>query len=211
MIHWRKRWGLHWPNYDAAPERTYVYVRKHLGDVDMTIAACEHRRVCIQAGGHVGLWPLKLAEYFDQVLTFEPDPALFECLRRNTASAHNIACFPFALGPSCGYTRMRPHAKAGSWTVDPVHGSVEVEVVALDWWLPANGWKHCDAVVLDIEGFEVEALKGAAGLIEAHSPAIHVEELGPHRAASAAHMESIGYVERARAGRDALYMRRGQC
>lgn len=204
MIHWRKAWGMFWPDYDAAPERTHAYVLKHLVDVEMTIQAARRRRVCIQAGGHVGFWPLKLAEHFDLVLTFEPDPALFACLVKNTAKARNVRCFPQALGPYFATTRMQPHHKAGSWAIDPLRGSVEVQMVTLDGMLAGAG-EPCDALVLDIEGFEVDALKGAADTIAAHRPVIHVEELGSHRAASAAHMKSIGYQETARAGRDALY------
>jgi len=205
VIHWRKEWRLFWPDYDAAPERTHAYVLKHLPDVDMTVAAAAHHGLCIQAGGHVGLWPLNLAESFDRVLTFEPDPALFECLKKNTAKASNITAERFALGAATGSATMRTDKKAGSWAIDAA-GTVEVSVVTIDNTLEARGWPRCDAIVLDIEGYEVEALKGAAATIERFRPVLHVEELGPHRAKSAAFMKSIGYVERARAGRDGLYV-----
>lgn len=205
MIHWRKEWRLFWPDYDAAPERTHAYVLKHLADVDMTVAAAAHHGLCIQAGGHVGLWPLNLAASFDRVLTYEPDPALFECLKRNTAKAANINAEPFALGAAPGKAVMRTDKKAGSWAIDPA-GTVEVAVVTIDAMLAARGWPRCDAIVLDIEGYEVEALKGAAETIERFRPVLHVEELGLFRKRSAEFMQSIGYVERGRAGRDGLYV-----
>jgi FkbM family methyltransferase len=205
VIHWRKEWRLFWPDYDAAPERTHAYVLKHLPDVDMTVAAAAHHGLCIQAGGHVGLWPLNLAESFDRVLTYEPDPALFECLKRNTAKAPNITAERFALGASSGTAKLRTDKKAGSWAIDPA-GTVEATVVTIDAMLEARGWPRCDAIVLDIEGYEVEALKGAAETLERFRPVLHVEELGPFRMRSSAFMKSIGYVERARAGRDGLYV-----
>lgn len=205
MIHWRKGWRLFWPDYDAMPERTYAYVLKHLPDLDMTVAAAARHGLCIQAGGHVGLWPRALAESFDVVLTFEPDPALFECLKGNTKGWANITAKPLALGASSNSATMRTDKKAGSWAIDAA-GTVPVSMVSIDEELAAIGWPRCDAIVLDIEGYEVEALKGAAETLERFHPVVHVEELGPHRARSAAHMQSIGYVERARAGRDALYV-----
>lgn len=205
VIHWRKEWRLFWPDYDAAPERTHAYVLKHLPDVDMTVAAAAHHGLCIQAGGHVGLWPLNLAESFDRVLTYEPDPALFECLEKNTAKKRNIIARPFGLGASNGAATMRPDKKAGSWSID-AKGTVPVELVTIDGELAALGWPRCDAIVLDIEGYELEALKGAAETLERFKPVLHVEELGPFRMRSAAFMKSIGYVERARAGRDGLYV-----
>lgn len=208
MIHWRKKWGMFWPDYDAAPERTHAYVLKHLGDCDMTIAATPRRRVCIQAGGHVGYWPLKLAAHFDRVITFEPDPALFACLEKNTAKKANITCRPEAIGMREGPVMMRRHSKAGSWSVDHPGATGDherVEMTTLDRVAAELNLQHVDALVLDIEGHEVQALKGGALLIERFRPVVHLEELGPHRAGSAAHMNSIGYAERSRAGRDALY------
>lgn len=208
-IHYREAWGLWWPDYDAAPERTYAYVQKHLGDVDMTIAATPARRVCIQAGGHVGLWPLKLAQHFDHVLTFEPDPDLFRCLFLNCAQAPNIICSQAALGAARGHLKMLPHSKAGSWSINP-HGTHLVNVETIDAVLAHARLEHCDALVLDIEGHEVAALKGAEQTIAAHRPVVHVEELRAHRQASARHMRSIGYTESQRAGHDALYTREGE-
>lgn len=216
MIHWRKKWGLFWPDYDAAPERTHAYVLKHLGDCDMTIEAAKNRRVCIQAGGHVGLWPLKLAEHFDQVITFEPDPALFACLQKNTAKARNIICRQEALGMGQGMAYMLKHVKAGSWSIVPPVGQltsqhVGVVMTTVDHVAAELDLQDCGALVFDIEGYEVEALKGAALTIDRFAPVVHLEELGSHRMRSAAHMKSIGYTEHSRAGRDALYisLRRG--
>lgn len=204
MIHFRKEWGLYWPDYDMSPQRTFAYVQKHLGDMDMTVTASRAHRVCVQAGGHVGLWPLKLAEHFDRVFTFEPDPALFRCLVKNTAHKQNIVCSQSALGAARGHVKLMPHEKAGSWKVSP-HGSHLANVETIDGLLNACGVIHCDAIILDIEGSEVEALKGAQQTIETHRPVVHLEELREHRLASSEHMRSIGYRETNRAGRDALY------
>lgn len=208
-IHFRSKWGLWWPNYDLSPERTYAYVQKHIGDVDMTIRGARHHRVCIQAGGHVGLWPLKLSRHFDRVITFEPDPDLFQCLRRNTADVVNIICVQAALGPRRQVVRMRKHEKAGSSAIDPA-GDVLVNMDRIDDVMHDYDLEACDALILDIEGSEVEALKGAEQAIAHHWPVIHVEELRAQQASIAAHMASISYREIGRAGRDALYQHGGE-
>lgn len=200
MIHWRQEWGLFWPDYDAYPERTYAHVLKHLPDVDMTIAA-SRKRTCVQAGGHVGIWPLKLAESFERVVSFEPEPALFESLRRNTKDVVNITAQRVALGAAAGRAKMRPHIKAGSWSIGP-DGSYEVQVETID----SFGLTDCDCIVLDVEGYEVEALKGARQTIDQCKPVIHLEQLRAHRQESDRYLRSIGYVEHGRAGNDALYL-----
>lgn len=200
MIHWRQEWALFWPDYDAYPERTYAHVLAHLPDVDMTIAAAR-KGTCVQAGGHVGLWPLKLAKSFERVLSFEPEPALFETLRRNTKDVANITAHMSALGATAGRAKMRPHIKAGSWSIE-ADGSFDVAVQTID----DLGITDCDCIVLDVEGYEVEALKGAEQTIQRCKPAIHVEQLRAHREGSDRYLRSIGYVERGRAGNDALYL-----
>lgn len=209
-IHWRGAWGLWWPSYDASPERTYAYIQKHLADMDMTVDAVrgEQNRVCIQAGGHVGIWPLRLSAHFSQVLTFEPDPALFACLSRNikVSTETGIECYQMALGERAGVTKMATSPKAGSWAIDERRGTVSVEVTTIDQVMRERALPHCSAIILDIEGHEVQALKGARATIEAHMPVIHLEELKPRRAETREYMRSIGYVERARAGHDALYV-----
>lgn len=167
----------------------------------MTIEACASKRTCIQAGGHVGIWPAKLAGRFERVISFEPEPALFECLRRNTKDVPNIDVARTALGAAMGHARMRPHIKAGSWAIDP-EGSFDVTVQTID----GLGITECDCIVLDVEGYEVEALKGASKTIEQCSPAIHVEQLRQHRDKCDKYLRSIGYTERSRAGNDALYL-----
>lgn len=204
MITYRKDFGLWWPDYDIAPERTLAYVRKHLRDVEATITASQSRRVCVQAGGHVGLWPLRLAACFDIVLTFEPDPALFQCLIRNTHHAPNVICHSTALSSEDGESAMRPHEKAGSWSVDPA-GSVRIQTTTIDYVLRDYGFTSCDAIVLDIEGHELEALRGAADTIARCSPVIHIEELKARGAEASSYVRSLGYRERARFGHDALY------
>jgi FkbM family methyltransferase len=210
VIHFVQSWGLWWPDYDRWPERTYAYVQKHLGDMAMTVQACQQRRVVVQAGGHVGLWPLSLAGYFEHVVSCEPDAPLFECMKRNaeerremrTAKMHLIPC---ALGNREGQALLQRTEKAGSATLASREGDT-VPIHKIDTLLAERGIEHCDAIILDIEGCEVPALQGAAETIRRHRPAIHVEQLKQHRARSDEYLRSIGYAIAARAGHDALYL-----
>ena len=67
----------------------------------------DRRRVCVQAGGHVGIYAVALAEHFDRVYTFEPEPENWECLCANLEErvthdriiARNIA---LSLESDCG-------------------------------------------------------------------------------------------------------------
>lgn len=211
MIHYRDAWGLWWPDSDRWPERTYAYVEKHLGDMGMTLAACPRKSLVVQAGGHVGIWPRVLASHFHHVVTYEPDPAMFLCLERNAldrkpAPPGKVYGFNFALGDRHGPAHLTQPEKAGSNTISSHGEGVPVSMLRLDDHLPDLHLGRVDALILDIEGCEIGALRGARETIERDRPAIHVEQLKPYKTASHDYLRSIGYDLAARAGHDALYL-----
>lgn len=130
------------------------------------------RRVVVQAGGCAGLWPLALAQSFARVYTFEPEAENFRCLQANVAAVPTISATQAALGERPRRVALtRPKAQAGLWCVD---GAGDIPMVTLD---DALGDVAVDAIVLDVEGFEVHALHGAKRLIAAHRPLLWFEYL----------------------------------
>jgi len=185
----RLRNGMWIPAFDHKPEAAYRSLQSGMPDLETTINMCERKRTVFQAGGNIGLWPIRLARSFNKVFTFEPVPATFRCLERNTRGVSNIFKFPSALGAEQVVLKMRPSVSAGSWRVDTKEGTFEVPQTTIDSAQRAD----VDVIILDIEGYEVEALKGAAKTIERCKPLIHVEELPRAQEAIRAHMRSIGY------------------
>lgn len=201
MITFRPDFGVYWPDYDHSPEKCFRFVRHGLSDMDVALGLCQRRRVCVQAGGHVGLWPLRLAGSFGAVYSFECEPVLFECLRRNTAGVANIVVSDCALGALVGDVHMRPSVSAGSWRIDP-KGTVRVRQTTID----KLKLSACDALFLDIEGYEVEALRGAAETIRKFRPIVHVEELPRSRDAIREHLSELGYKWAASVHNDCVYV-----
>lgn len=161
------------PDFTHPLQKTLV---AHQAAASIAGLAPAHRAV-VQAGGCSGLWPLALAAHFAQVVTFEPEPANFACLRANVASAPNVSAFDYAIGDTRGMVGVtRPKAQAGLWRVD---GEGEIPMVTLDEFV---GDLPVDAIVLDVEGHEVLALRGAERLIETHRPLLWFEYLN-HRSA----------------------------
>lgn len=187
-ISYRPDFKLWWPDYDHSPENCFRCVKRGLADMDYAIGLCRRRDVCVQAGGHVGLWPIRLAARFGIVHTFECEPVLFRALSRNVDGLKNIRMYPSALGAESAMVMMRGSVSAGSWRIDPA-GKFPVQQVTID----ALDLNACDAIFLDIEGYEAEALRGAANTIERFRPVLHVEELPRSKIAIRSHMKSIGY------------------
>jgi hypothetical protein len=92
--------GLHlwWPVADGDPVVGHGSVVGKLSDVDLSVAQCKHHRTVVQAGAHVGLWPLRLSKSFKQVIAFEVQPGCYEAARRNCAEANNVSISPLGLG-----------------------------------------------------------------------------------------------------------------
>lgn len=200
-IRYREDFKAWWPDYDHSPEKCFGFVQRGLHDMDIAIRLCKSHMVCVQAGGHVGFWPLRLARFFGTVYTFECEPILFECLKLNVINANNIVISDLALGDFEGEVLMRGAVSAGSWRIDP-KGKFPVRQTTID----GLNLSACDTIFLDIEGYEVQALKGAAETIKKFRPVIHVEELPRSRDEIREQLRSIGYRLEARIHSDCVYV-----
>jgi FkbM family methyltransferase len=138
-------------------------------------ALAQRRRVVVQAGGCSGLWPMALAQHFDTVYTFEPEPENFAALTANCAGLAHVHATQAALSDREGTMGLtRPKAQAGLWRLE---GDGDVPLLPLD----SLGLERVDAIVLDVEGHEVQALRGAEQTITKHRPLLWFEFL--HHAA----------------------------
>lgn len=135
--------------------------------------------VCVQAGGSFGLFPIKLAEQFDRVYTWEPAPDTWECMVRNIQeiSQHQdrITMFNTALGAETSRATIHREHEGNSGALQLEYAEDgEFPVVCID----SLELDSCDLIWLDIEGFEVEALKGAKETIEKYKPVLVIENKG---------------------------------
>lgn len=200
-ITYREDFKLWWPDYDHKPEKCYGAVMHDLHWMDFAIAHAPNHGICVQAGGHVGMWPKKLAKHFAKVYTFEPEKKLFECMRRNIDGVSiNIIMADKALGPEVCPVKLKSHCSAGSWQVRE-DGDHEVAQISIDYLM----LESCGAIFLDIEGYELEAIKGARETIAKYKPIIHLECPNGRGQWQRDFMRTIGYDVIHGIGRDLVY------
>lgn len=207
-ISYRPDLAAWWPDYDHAPVKCMQFVQHGLPAIDVVLKYARGRDLCVQAGGHAGFWPKRLAESFRIVHTFEPEPLLYQCLIRNSKAegerVGDIVAYPAGLGAVNSQARFKSHCSAGSWRVDEA-GETEVQLVALD----SLTLTACDAIMLDIEGYEVKALRGAAQTIAQFKPVILCELLPRSKIEIEDWLRKNGYALAERYGRDGIYTYRG--
>lgn len=167
--------------YDwVVPDREEVGIRDILNEWDNkekeVISRVSKRNRAVQAGGHVGVFPLGLSKHFKNVTTFEPVQENWECLLQNTKDNNKISKFQFALS-NANHTASVSHTIENNCGAVQLHNDKEgsIQAVTLDSIL---GEQEVNLLWLDLEGFEAKALQGAANIIEKHRPVIVIENNG---------------------------------
>jgi FkbM family methyltransferase len=166
--------GLSWPDFEGGFAEVEDYIVKRVTDANVVTEFVRTKGIAVQAGGHIGLFPLQLAKFFGFVHTFEPIPEMLECLRLNTAGQYNVLVDHYALGATEGSIFMEPR-RSGRSRVAPStqDGAFKVPMTTID----AQKLVRCDLIYLDIEGYELDALKGAVATIAKYRPVIALEVL----------------------------------
>lgn len=186
------------PDETVKTDRCWRFIKRNVADLETGISYVKRRSVALQAGGHIGIFPNYLAKQFDRVYTFEPDPSLFPCLQRNAAP--NVVPIYSALSSKTGTGQFKSNV-GGVGRID-LAGEFTVKTIA---------WDEMDVDVnfihLDVEGHEVEALKGAAQMIEAVSPVLQLEILPRFKDEIYDYVQSIGYVLANDSRRDHVFVR----
>ena len=163
--------GFRWPTRDTECRKA---VFSETAKLDKALGYVATRQVCVQAGGNCGVFPKHLSPLFRVVYTFEPHPENFHCLAHNVPES-NVVKIQAALGEQHGMIHLelteREKTNYGAFYMRD-GGDIPVLLVD-DLHLDA-----CDLLVLDIEGAELQALRGAAHTIRKFRPVILLEEKG---------------------------------
>jgi FkbM family methyltransferase len=135
----------------------------------------------VEVGANIGAHTVELSRLVGKagsVVAFEPQRVVFQTLCANLAlnSCANVHAFQMAIGAEPGEITVPvlPPDRPANFGGLSLIGATVGERVPLrrldDFALPS-----CALLKLDLEGMEVEALRGAASLIASHRPVMYVE------------------------------------
>lgn len=190
---WMPDGDTHFHEYMVRAKRTGVGER--LGyQVDKFLAAMRahgtrKRTVAVDVGAHIGTWSYTLAHYFLHVHAFEPVPEFARCWRANVSGGTDLA--ETALG-YYGVDSVRINREVGnSGKTSTTPAASGALCTALD----AYEMTDVDFLKIDVEGGELDVIRGGEATIRRGRPTIIVEEHvrnGP----AVALLRAWGYVVR---------------
>jgi FkbM family methyltransferase len=172
----------------AIAQRTYRrYVRPHmLQDEPETYILRDMRfDQCLDVGANLGTYSILLSRNCDRVYAFEPAPISFESLQ--ILNIKNVVAYNLALGGESGEMEIAlpvidgkvDHALA---TLRPLAGSEfenvekhKVKVAKFDDFATKIDFNRIDFVKIDVEGFEMQALRGMSRLLKLKKPDLMIE------------------------------------
>jgi FkbM family methyltransferase len=136
------------------------------------LSAFSGRQRVWDVGAFIGDHTQAYAAAGHHVLAIEPRPDAYECLARNFAGQDDITCLCCAVGAREHVTMASPdEANKGARYLTQVEAGHET--LLLDDLARIYG--EPDAIKLDVEGWEVKALRGACAILSAHKPVLVVE------------------------------------
>lgn len=154
--------------------------------------------VVYDIGAHVGYYTLLSSLCVGstgQVYAFEPLPRNLRYLQRHIElnACHNVVVVAKALGTQTLIRQFQSGSDSSQGRLSE-SGSLDVEGAAIDDLIEREKLRAADFIKIDVEGAELEVLKGAACLLEGKGPTIVLELHGAELEAECATLlESFGY------------------
>lgn len=198
------REGWHWPFKDRS---CWPWLQNEKDIPELMSRYCSQHRTLIQAGGNVGFYVRPYANLFDRVITFEPDRLNFQCLTMNVPN-NNVIKIQACIGDNRNPVSITSSTKnIGAYHVAEKPGLIPTLLI------DDFNVQDCDLLHLDIEGFELFALRGAEETIKRCSPVIavewmnHGEKYGAPDSEIEQYLGSLGYSAKEMVYHDRVFVR----
>lgn len=160
-------------------------------------------KTVIDVGAWCGTWAKAIEPFAKKVIAFEPDPLHFECLEKNCT----INCSPRM--EAVGDTEQFISLTDDQFTqAKRVVGQGKIRMVALDDLQIEN----VDLIKIDVEGYEMQVLKGAEKLLQTTNYIMielnnNTKKYGSSNADVERHLRTLGYKELMSHWPDKVYYR----
>lgn len=131
--------------------------------------------LCLDIGANVGFMSMALLSSGFEVMSFEPQPALLELLRKNCPLAK---CYGYALSDRNGVGTMPriSYSRKGNYGALGLGGKSELGTISVECRTLDSFNLNVGFIKIDVEGHELSVLRGAVETIERCSPVMYIED-----------------------------------
>lgn len=175
--------------------------QKHKLDFALKHLPFDRRRCAVDVGGHVGLWSMHFGDLFERVEAFEPLPEHWRLFEVNLNNNRRVHLHPIGLGSApgeislvvdplnTGNTHMLDDesdfeaeermslAERKRLHINADDGGIHIEHVRVAM-LDSFNFPNVDLIKIDVEGAELEVVKGARKTILRCRPMMIIEQKG---------------------------------
>ena len=158
--------------------------------------------ICLDIGANIGNHSVFFADYFQKIYAYEPNLRPFKLLEANAMLKNNISTFDFGLSNTSKKQKIVfDPSNIGAASLVLVRGRNTDEAVfqlkCLDKVLKPSEAQNISFMKIDVEGSELNALKGATKTIKNSKPVIALEvlesEIQNGTFATKEFLETLGY------------------
>lgn len=202
--------GFYIPDGDLPKHHNAESVIQHDQTLQKKVLEFSNKRNhMVDVGGNVGRWSVDFAKHYKKVSAFEPAPYHIECFEKNCKSYSNIELYPYGLGSQSakGSLEIAVEHHYGSTRVIP-NSQGDIEIKTLD----EHNFNDVDVLKIDVEGLEIDVLRGAVETIKRCKPIIIIERcvfnserFGLDKMASHNELDQQGYKRLFKITRDCIY------
>jgi FkbM family methyltransferase len=182
------------PVVDKVIERAiYLFGTYEAGTLNIIDKCLRKDDTFIDVGSNIGLMSLFASQVIGKngvVYSFEPDPETFKILTNNIEinRVRNILAQDIALGSSRNTETLYRNFDIGRGAASLIKSTqsepdgINVSVQTLDEFLITNNISNVRMIKIDVEGWELEVLKGSSGLLgRSDAPIIIIEYSSGHQ------------------------------
>ena len=202
--------GLWVPSTDAQIEQWREKGYPHMQDkcLKQFVKWCEKNNkkfsLILDIGAWCGTWSMAMQKYADQIYCYEPNKIHFECLIKNLKTFQHIKLHNHAVGNRDGKIKLTSETATQNTRVLLEEG--ETVILKLD----SIDIHNPDMLKIDVEGLEMEVLKGGHKLLE-NIEFVMIElnnnskKYGSSNKLIQKHMKNLGFKELIKTWPDIVY------
>lgn len=141
----------------------------------------------LDIGANIGFYAKLLSKKVGstgKVHCFEPDEKNFLHLKKNTNGLSNVVLLNKAVGPKTEtikiYTSKELNVDHRTYKPEEFEKEIEIEAVSIDGYLATLQNAKVDVIKMDIQGFEMQAIKGMTNVLEQNPAVKIISEFWPY-------------------------------